>query len=102
MTRSIYILDRAVLGGEQTLRAQAVIDRQAGYMTRTIEDLLDVTRISSGKIQLQPERVSTWMRSRSARSKTIVELSSRAELGSRCWRPRNRCGWRATGRAFGK
>src|SRR5262249_25971419 len=48
---SIYILDRAAPGGEQALRAQAVIDRQVGYMTRLIDDLLDVTRISSGKIQ---------------------------------------------------
>jgi len=52
---SISILDRAAPGGEQALRAQAVMDRQVGYMTRLIDDLLDVTRISSGKIQLQPE-----------------------------------------------
>jgi signal transduction histidine kinase/ActR/RegA family two-component response regulator len=52
---SIYILGRAAPGGEQALRAQAVIDRQVGYMTRIIDDLLDVTRISSGKINLQPE-----------------------------------------------
>jgi len=54
---SIFILDRAAPGGEQARRAQAVIDRQVGYMTRIIEDLLDVTRISSGKIHLQPERL---------------------------------------------
>ena len=52
---SIYILERAVPGSEQALRAQAVIDRQVAYMTRIIEDLLDVTRISSGKVYLRPE-----------------------------------------------
>ncbi|MGE3820539.1 MAG: ATP-binding protein, partial [Isosphaeraceae bacterium] len=31
-----------------------VIDRQAKHLTRLIEDLLDVSRISTGKIQLKP------------------------------------------------
>jgi two-component system CheB/CheR fusion protein len=54
---SLYILDRAAPGGEQARRAQAVIDRQVGHMTRLIEDLLDVTRITRGKIRLQRERL---------------------------------------------
>jgi PAS domain S-box-containing protein len=52
---SIYILERAVPGEEQALRAQAVIDRQIGHMTRLIDDLLDVTRITNGKALLQRE-----------------------------------------------
>ena len=54
---SLYILDRAAPGGEQARRAQAVIDRQVGHMTWLIDDLLDVTRITRGKIQLQRERL---------------------------------------------
>lgn len=54
---SVYILERAIPGGEQAKRAREVIDRQAQHMTRLIEDLLDVTRISRGKITLQRERV---------------------------------------------
>jgi two-component system CheB/CheR fusion protein len=53
---SVYILERAAPGGEQARRAQAVIDRQAHHMTRLVDDLLDVTRISRGKIRLQRER----------------------------------------------
>ncbi len=52
---SLYVLDRAPPGGEQARRAQAIIDRQVSHMTRLIDDLLDVTRISRGKIQLQTE-----------------------------------------------
>ena len=52
---SLFILDRATPGGEQARRAQAVIDRQVAHMTRLVDDLLDVTRISRGKIQLQLE-----------------------------------------------
>jgi PAS domain S-box-containing protein len=54
---SVYILDRAVPGGEQARRAQAVIDRQVHHLTRLVDDLLDVTRISRGKIRLQRERL---------------------------------------------
>jgi len=54
---SIYILERAAPGGEQARRALAVIDRQVGHMTRLIDDLLDTTRIVSGKVQLKRERL---------------------------------------------
>ncbi len=52
---SLFILDRAPPGSDQAQRAQAVIDRQVAHMTRIVDDLLDVTRISHGKIQLQRE-----------------------------------------------
>jgi len=54
---SVYVLERASPGGEQAKRARQVIDRQAQHLTRLVEDLLDVTRISRGKINLQRERV---------------------------------------------
>ena len=51
----LYILNRAAPGSEQARRAQAVVDRQVGHMTRIVDDLLDVTRISRGKLQLRRE-----------------------------------------------
>lgn len=54
---SLYILERAAPGSEQAKRAQAVIDRQVRHMTRLVDDLLDITRIARGKIQLQRQRV---------------------------------------------
>ena len=41
----------------QVDKAVAVIERQVEHMTRLIEDLLDVSRISHGKIQLRSNRV---------------------------------------------
>ena len=41
----------------QVDKAVAVIERQVEHMTRLIEDLLDVSRISHGKIQLRSKRV---------------------------------------------
>jgi PAS domain S-box-containing protein len=54
---SLYILDRAAPGSEQAKKAQAIIHRQIGQMTWLIDDLLDITRISRGKVQLQRERL---------------------------------------------
>jgi two-component system CheB/CheR fusion protein len=54
---STYILERAVPGGEQSRRAVAVIERQAGQLARLVDDLLDVTRITRNKIQLQRETI---------------------------------------------
>jgi PAS domain S-box-containing protein len=57
ITNSLYILDRAVPGGEQAHRAQAVIGRQVGQLARLVDDLLDVTRIARNKIPLQRQRL---------------------------------------------
>jgi PAS domain S-box-containing protein len=54
---SLYVLERAEPGGEQSRRARVIIDRQVHHLTRLVDDLLDVTRISRGKITLQRERV---------------------------------------------
>ena len=41
-----------------TLRTQAIMSRQLDHMVKLIDDLLDVSRISSGKVILRRERVS--------------------------------------------
>ncbi len=53
----LYILERAAPGGEQARRAHATIDRQVGHLTRLVDDLLDVTRVVRGKVQLQRDRL---------------------------------------------
>ena len=50
---SLYILEHAAQGGEQGKHALDVLGRQIGQLTRLVDDLLDVTRISRNKIQLQ-------------------------------------------------
>lgn len=54
---SLSILERAEPGSDQARNAQAVIRRQIGHMTRLIEDLLDLTRVSRGRIHLQKRRI---------------------------------------------
>ena len=50
---SLFILDRAPSGSEQAQRAEEVIRRQVAQLTRIVDDLLDVTRISRGKLQVK-------------------------------------------------
>jgi PAS domain S-box-containing protein len=50
---SLYILDRSVPGGEQARRAREVANRQVTHLTRLVDDLLDVTRVARGKIELR-------------------------------------------------
>lgn len=54
---SIYILEKAAPGGPQARRALAVIDRQVSQLSRLVDELLDVTRISRGKIRLERARL---------------------------------------------
>jgi signal transduction histidine kinase len=53
---SIHILHRATPGSDQAIRAQNVIERQTGHLTRLVDDLLDVTRIARGKFELRRSR----------------------------------------------
>jgi PAS domain S-box-containing protein len=50
---SVYVLRHAAPGGEQATRALDVIERQARHEARLVDDLLEVTRITRGKIRLE-------------------------------------------------
>ncbi|WP_437730037.1 ATP-binding protein [Sorangium sp. So ce1335] len=52
-------------------RARTIMDRQIGHMTRLVDDLLDISRISRGKIALSAERLD------------VVELARAAALDYR-------------------
>jgi PAS domain S-box-containing protein len=54
---SLYILDHVAPGGEQATRAKSILHRQVGQLTWLIDDLLDITRITHGKVLLQRERL---------------------------------------------
>ena len=53
----IWILDRVPPGSDQARRAREVIGRQVDHLAHLVDDLLDVTRITRGKIQLQRRRL---------------------------------------------
>lgn len=53
----LYILERSTPDSDQAHRAHAVIDRQVAHMARLVDDLLDISRIEHGKVQLQRTRL---------------------------------------------
>lgn len=57
IVNGLHILKRCPAGSEPALAAQAVIERQATHLVRLIDDLLDITRISEGKVNLNRERL---------------------------------------------
>ena len=54
---SIYLLERAAPGSAPARKATEVLRRQVDHLTRLVDDLLDVTRITHGKVTLQPSLV---------------------------------------------
>jgi PAS domain S-box-containing protein len=54
---AVYILDHVEGSSPPAGRARSVIRRQVEHLTRLVEDLLDITRIARGKIELRRERL---------------------------------------------
>jgi len=50
---SLHILERAPVDAGAAQRGQQIIARQVGHLARLVDDLLDVTRISNGKLQVE-------------------------------------------------
>ncbi len=57
MRNAVYSMHLAGLWAPEALKFKAIIERQLEHMTRLVDDLLDVARITRGKIQLRTERV---------------------------------------------
>ena len=52
-----YVIGRLDQAEPQLKWAQSIIDRQVRYMSRLVDDLLDISRIVKGKIELKRERI---------------------------------------------
>jgi signal transduction histidine kinase/ActR/RegA family two-component response regulator len=85
ITTAAQVAGIAEPGGDLALQSQATIERQTRHMTRLIEDLLDVSRVTMGKVTLKREHfnlarlarrvVRTWERSEGGRTGR-VELTA--------------------------
>jgi signal transduction histidine kinase len=54
---AVFLLERADPASEGARRAREVIARQVGHLARMVDDLLDVSRIARGTIELRRARV---------------------------------------------
>jgi CheY-like chemotaxis protein len=54
ITNALVVLNGLVTG-DRAGRAIEIIDRQTAHLSRLVDDLLDVARVTSGKIELRPD-----------------------------------------------
>ena len=54
---SLYVLERAEPDAEAAHRARTIIERQVAHLARLVDNLVDVSRMTQGKIHLQREQV---------------------------------------------
>jgi PAS domain S-box-containing protein len=55
---AVHFLKAKATGDVSTRSAYEIIERQTQHLTRLVDDLLEISRISDGRIQLQQERVN--------------------------------------------
>jgi PAS domain S-box-containing protein len=87
---SLYLLERAAPGSDEAARAREVIHRQTDHLARLVDDLIDVTRISRGKIELKREHVDARevVRRTCEDHRTIFDqrgIELRAEIALPAW-----------------
>ena len=75
---SIHILRLAGTEDASTQRIHEMMERQVAHMSRLVEDLLDIARITSGKITLRPEpiEVAAIIRGAVELSKPLVDAAN--------------------------
>jgi signal transduction histidine kinase len=56
LTAAAHVLKLAHPGESAAIKARAVVDRQTKHMARLVGDLLDISRVSMGKVALERER----------------------------------------------
>jgi two-component system CheB/CheR fusion protein len=54
---SLHLLEHSPAGSEAAVRAREIIGRQVGHLARLVDDLLDATRVTRGKLQVQLQRL---------------------------------------------
>jgi len=88
ITTAVQVMRAAPAGSGMETQARTIIERQSRQMTRLIEDLLDVSRLTMGKVRLHPEAfdleqlvrhlVQTWEQSRRIEAGRVSVLTQPA------------------------
>jgi PAS domain S-box-containing protein len=78
---ALALLERIEARNPQGAHARSVIGRQVDHLSRLVDDLLDVTRISHGRIELQIARVNlAALAARAAEDQRAVLSAAKVEL----------------------
>jgi PAS domain S-box-containing protein len=77
ITNALVVLNGLVTG-DRAGRAIDIIDRQTAHLSRLVDDLLDVARVTSGKIELRSEALDL----RALAERSLDALSDAARTGN--------------------
>src|SRR5208337_2710476 len=77
----LHILLRPNAGIADQERMKEMMEKQVDHLTRMVDDLLDVSRITRGRIQLRKERLEL---SRSVAQ--AIPYAAMSETSSNCWK----------------
>lgn len=80
LRNSVEILRRGGIEPSELEKTRAIMDRQVAHMTRLVDDLLDVSRISRGKLELRLEQMRLEDAVRSAAETSRPVLSERQHV----------------------
>ena len=98
---ALEVMKRADAAPDMLRRTREMMERQVQVMARLVEDLLDVSRITRGKVELRKERVD--LRAVVARAvetaRPLIEarghdFDAGSAARNRCRSKATRCGWR--------
>jgi PAS domain S-box-containing protein len=76
LRNALELMRRVAVGGPEVEQVRAMMERQVAQMVRLIDDLLDVSRISRGKVELRKERVELAAVVRSALEATRLLIEA--------------------------
>jgi PAS domain S-box-containing protein len=88
ITTALHVIDTGGPGDERSAQARDIVTRQVRHLVRLVDDLLDVTRLATGKITLgrRPvELAAVARRVVGALAATTPTLTLRSEAGAAVW-----------------
>jgi PAS domain S-box-containing protein len=77
ITGALHVIDICGPGDERSTQARAIISRQVHHLVRLVDDLLDVTRLTTGKITLSLRPVDLAVVTRRAASALAATAPTR-------------------------
>ena len=100
ISNGVHLLRLQKNEGPTQQKARGIIERQVAQLTRLVDDLLEVARITTGRIHLQQERVALNGIVKNGIETVYTLISQRRHHPQRSPSPRNRsgfspmvCGW---------
>lgn len=79
MRNAVYLMKRLDIENAMFAKTRDLIDRQVTHMARLVDDLLDVSRLELGKVQLQKQRLDLNAAIAAATEACVAMITARSQ-----------------------